>query len=61
MRAPFAGNAVTSRWQQCNITLTPLYHAHFSGLWWGGGKGVIAREKGEQYKDRAFRDMLFAE
>ncbi|HVU01803.1 MAG TPA: Glu/Leu/Phe/Val dehydrogenase dimerization domain-containing protein [Polyangiaceae bacterium] len=30
-----------------------------AGLWWGGGKGVIAREPGERYRDRAYRDALY--
>ena len=32
-----------------------------SGLWWGGGKGVIWREAEHKYTDRQFRDILFRE
>jgi glutamate dehydrogenase/leucine dehydrogenase len=32
-----------------------------AGLWWGGGKGVIARAPGEQHKDPAYRAKLFHE
>lgn len=30
-----------------------------AGLWWGGGKGVIARPPGEEHADPAFRTKLF--
>lgn len=30
-----------------------------AGLWWGGGKGVIARAPGQQLADPAFRTQLF--
>jgi glutamate dehydrogenase/leucine dehydrogenase len=30
-----------------------------AGLWWGGGKGVIARPPGNQHRDPAFRAELF--
>jgi glutamate dehydrogenase (NAD(P)+) len=30
-----------------------------AGLWWGGGKGVIARPSGQQHADPAFRAKLF--
>lgn len=30
-----------------------------AGLWWGGGKGVIARAKGHQHGDPAYRARLF--
>jgi leucine dehydrogenase len=30
-----------------------------AGLWWGGGKGVIARPPGQQHTDPAFRAKLF--
>jgi glutamate dehydrogenase/leucine dehydrogenase len=30
-----------------------------AGLWWGGGKGVIARPPGEQHSDPAYRARLF--
>lgn len=30
-----------------------------AGLWWGGGKGVIARQPGQQHTDPAFRANLF--
>lgn len=32
-----------------------------AGLWWGGGKGVIARPPGEQHTDPAYRAKLFHE
>lgn len=32
-----------------------------AGLWWGGGKGVIARPDGDRYQDRAFRNTLYRE
>ena len=30
-----------------------------AGLWWGGGKGVIARQPGQQHTDPQFRSNLF--
>lgn len=30
-----------------------------AGLWWGGGKGVIARPPGQEHTDPAFRTKLF--
>ena len=30
-----------------------------AGLWWGGGKGVIARTAGDRYLDPAYRDALY--
>jgi leucine dehydrogenase len=30
-----------------------------AGLWWGGGKGVIARPPGQQHTDPAYRTKLF--
>jgi glutamate dehydrogenase/leucine dehydrogenase len=30
-----------------------------AGLWWGGGKGVIARPEGTEHTDLAFRSKLF--
>jgi glutamate dehydrogenase/leucine dehydrogenase len=30
-----------------------------AGLWWGGGKGVIARPPGQEHADPAFRTQLF--
>ena len=30
-------------------------------LWWGGGKGVIARPSGESWRDPAWRRMLYRE
>ncbi len=32
-----------------------------AGLWWGGGKGVIARPEGDAYRDPAFRSTLYRE
>lgn len=32
-----------------------------AGLWWGGGKGLIARLPGDAYKDPARRSALYAE
>eukprot|EP00744_Colponema_vietnamica_P002718 GILI01004233.1.p1 GENE.GILI01004233.1~~GILI01004233.1.p1 ORF type:complete len:468 (+),score=161.33 GILI01004233.1:89-1492(+) len=32
-----------------------------AGLWWGGGKGIIARPPGDKYKDPAFRKVMFEE
>lgn len=30
-----------------------------AGLWWGGGKGVIARQPGEKYRDPLYRKALY--
>jgi glutamate dehydrogenase/leucine dehydrogenase len=30
-----------------------------AGLWWGGGKGVIARAAGDRYRDAAYRRALY--
>eukprot|EP00736_Rhodelphis_marinus_P001985 Rmarinus@m.22041 len=30
-----------------------------AGLWWGGGKGVIARPPGSDFRSREFRDLIF--
>ncbi|MBI5444864.1 MAG: Glu/Leu/Phe/Val dehydrogenase [Deltaproteobacteria bacterium] len=32
-----------------------------AGLWWGGGKGLIARRPGEEWRDPAYRETVFAE
>jgi glutamate dehydrogenase/leucine dehydrogenase len=32
-----------------------------AGLWWGGGKAVIAREPGERWRDPGHRRALFAD
>ncbi len=32
-----------------------------AGLYWGGGKGVIARQKGERHRDEAYRQALYEE
>jgi glutamate dehydrogenase (NAD(P)+) len=32
-----------------------------AGLWYGGGKGVIARQPGSQWTDAAFRKALYRE
>ncbi|MFO7562050.1 MAG: Glu/Leu/Phe/Val dehydrogenase dimerization domain-containing protein [Enhygromyxa sp.] len=32
-----------------------------AGLWWGGGKGIIARQAGERYRDPAYRRALYRE
>lgn len=32
-----------------------------AGLWWGGGKGVIARQPGELYRDPVYRRVLYRE
>jgi len=32
-----------------------------AGLWWGGGKGIIARGEDAAYQDRAYRDLVYAE
>jgi len=32
-----------------------------AGLWWGGGKGLIARVPGDGYRDPAARDTLYSE
>jgi len=30
-----------------------------AGLWWGGGKGVIARQTGKDYRDQALRQAIY--
>jgi glutamate dehydrogenase/leucine dehydrogenase len=32
-----------------------------AGLWWGGGKGVIARQDGDSHRDTAYRTALYRE
>jgi leucine dehydrogenase len=32
-----------------------------AGLWWGGGKGLIAKNDGVDYDNNTFRDQLFGE
>lgn len=32
-----------------------------AGLWWGGGKGVIARQAGERFRDLGYRRALYRE
>lgn len=32
-----------------------------AGLWWGGGKGLIARQPGDAWRDRTYRDRLYRE
>lgn len=32
-----------------------------AGLWWGGAKGVIARQPGDRFKDPSYRRMLYRE
>jgi leucine dehydrogenase len=32
-----------------------------AGLWWGGGKGLIARQRGGIHRDRAYRVRLYRE
>ena len=32
-----------------------------AGLWWGGGKGIIARRDDEKWRDRSYRDVVYAE
>lgn len=32
-----------------------------AGLWWGGGKGIIARRDDVDWRDRAYRDLVYAE
>ncbi len=32
-----------------------------AGLWWGGGKGIIARQAGDRYKDPEYRKLLYRE
>ena len=32
-----------------------------AGLWWGGAKGIIAREPGERYRDPEYRRQLYRE
>jgi hypothetical protein len=29
-----------------------------AGLWWGGGKGIIARQPGDGWRDRSHRDLV---
>lgn len=31
-----------------------------AGLYWGGGKGIIARQAGDRYRDAAYRHALYA-
>ncbi len=32
-----------------------------AGLWWGGGKGIIARRDDADWQSRAYRDLVYAE
>jgi glutamate dehydrogenase/leucine dehydrogenase len=32
-----------------------------AGLWWGGGKGIIARQPGDRFRDPAYRRTLYRE
>ncbi len=32
-----------------------------AGLWWGGGKGIIARRDDADWRDRGYRDRVYAE
>ncbi|EDM80765.1 Bcd [Plesiocystis pacifica SIR-1] len=32
-----------------------------AGLWWGGGKGIVARQSGDRYRDPAYRRQLYRE
>jgi leucine dehydrogenase len=32
-----------------------------AGLWWGGGKGIIARQAGDRFRDPAYRRALYRE
>ncbi len=32
-----------------------------AGLWWGGGKGIIARPPGDRHRDPAFREAVYRE
>lgn len=32
-----------------------------AGLWWGGGKGIIARQAGDRYRDPSYRRALYRE
>lgn len=32
-----------------------------AGLWWGGGKGIIARQDGDRWRDPAYRRVLYRE
>ncbi len=32
-----------------------------AGIWWGGGKGLIARPPGDRHKDPAFRELVYRE
>jgi glutamate dehydrogenase/leucine dehydrogenase len=32
-----------------------------AGLWWGGGKGIVARQSGDRHRDPGYRRALFRE
>ncbi|MBV1857026.1 MAG: hypothetical protein KUG77_01350 [Nannocystaceae bacterium] len=32
-----------------------------AGLWWGGGKGIVARRDDVDWRDRGYRDLVYAE
>jgi len=32
-----------------------------AGLWWGGGKGIIVRREDADWRDRDYRDLVYAE
>lgn len=32
-----------------------------AGLWWGGGKGIVARRDDVDWRDRGYRDQVYAE
>jgi glutamate dehydrogenase/leucine dehydrogenase len=32
-----------------------------AGLWWGGGKGIVARQAGDRYRDPGYRRTLYRE
>jgi glutamate dehydrogenase/leucine dehydrogenase len=32
-----------------------------AGLWWGGGKGIVARQAGDRYRDSGYRRALYRE
>lgn len=32
-----------------------------AGLWWGGGKGIVARQSGDRYRDPGYRRTLYRE
>ena len=32
-----------------------------AGLWWGGGKGLIARQPGDAWRDTRYREQLYAD